>query len=137
MGVRRLGAERALVADRIRDFRVKTASPRSRPGELSGGNQQKLLIARWMHERAKVLLLDEPTRGVDIGAKAEIYRLIHQAAAAGAAVVLVSSEMPELLALSDRVLVMGDGRVKGELVGEQMTQAGVLTLATSEDAPAA
>ncbi|MEZ6242335.1 MAG: sugar ABC transporter ATP-binding protein [Phycisphaerales bacterium] len=137
MGVRRLGEERLMVGERIKDFRVKTASSRSLPGELSGGNQQKLLIARWMHENAKVLLLDEPTRGVDIGAKSEIYKLIHQAAARGAAVVLVSSEMPELLALSDRVLVMGEGRVKGELVGEQMTQSGVLTLATSEDAPAA
>ncbi len=137
MGVRRLGAERELVAERISNFRVKTASPRSQPGELSGGNQQKLLIARWMHGNAKVLLLDEPTRGVDIGAKSEIYKLIHQAANNGAAVVLVSSEMPELLALSDRILVMGEGEVRGELTGDGMTQSAILTLATREGAAAA
>ncbi len=133
-GVRRIGAEREMVTTRIEDFRVKAASARSLPGELSGGNQQKLLIARWMHENAKVLLLDEPTRGVDIGAKSEIYKLIHKAAAGGAAVVLVSSEMPELLALSDRVLVMGEGEVRGELTGEAMTQSNILTLATRDGA---
>lgn len=132
LGVRDHGQERRLISDRFVDFRVKAASPESLPGELSGGNQQKLLIARWMGKNTKVLLLDEPTRGIDVGTKAEIYKLVRAAADAGAAVLLVSSEMPELLALSDRILVMGDGRITGELDGEKMTQANILKLATVE-----
>ncbi len=133
-GVRSMHQERTLVRSRLDEFHVKTASTASLPGELSGGNQQKLLISRWMHADSRVLLLDEPTRGIDIGAKAEIYRLIQNAAARGDALLLVSSEMPELLALSDRILVMGEGRVRGELSGDEMTQTNILTLATKEDA---
>ncbi|MBN8596707.1 MAG: sugar ABC transporter ATP-binding protein [Planctomycetes bacterium] len=132
LGVRDRGEERKLISDRFVDFRVKAASPESLPGELSGGNQQKLLIARWMGKNTKVLLLDEPTRGIDVGTKAEIYKLVRAAADAGAAVLLVSSEMPELLALSDRILVMSEGRITGELEGEKMTQANILKLATVE-----
>jgi ABC-type sugar transport system ATPase subunit len=87
-----------------------------------------------MRDGAKVLLLDEPTRGIDIGTKAEVYRLVQEAAAAGLAVLLVSSEMPELLALSDRILVMSEGRIQGELAGADMTQKNILTLATRESA---
>ncbi|HYE62052.1 MAG TPA: sugar ABC transporter ATP-binding protein [Phycisphaerales bacterium] len=133
MGVRSASREAALVGGRLSEFRVKAAATSSLPGELSGGNQQKLLIARWMGKQTKVLLLDEPTRGIDVGTKAEIYKAVRQAADAGAAVLLVSSEMPELLALSDRVLVMCGGRITGELAGEAMTQAGILRLATSDD----
>jgi len=118
----------------LRDFQVKTASPRSVPGELSGGNQQKLLLARWMGAETKVLLLDEPTRGIDVGTKAEVHRLISAAADGGAAVLLVSSEMPELLMLSDRVIVLCDGGLTGELTGDRMTQSEILRLATV-DAP--
>ncbi len=132
LGLRAMARERALVDQRLRDLQVKTASPASLPGELSGGNQQKLLIARWMGRDTRVLLLDEPTRGIDIGTKTEIYRLIRDAAARGAAVLLVSSEMPELIALSDRVLVMASGRITGELTGEAITQTNILTLATRE-----
>jgi ribose transport system ATP-binding protein len=133
LGIRAAAAERTLVGERMQEFRVKAASTASLPGELSGGNQQKLLIARWMGRDTKVLLLDEPTRGIDVGTKAEIYRLVRAAADAGAAVLLVSSEMPELLALSDRILVMCDGRISGELRGDQMTQANILRLATAND----
>jgi ABC-type sugar transport system ATPase subunit len=137
LGLRSAGREQEVVQGRLGEFRVKTASRASLPGELSGGNQQKLLIARWMGPRTKVLLLDEPTRGIDVGTKSEVYRLVRKAAAAGAAVLLVSSEMPELLALSDRVLVMAGGRVTGELRGEEMTQANILRLATREETAAA
>jgi len=89
-----------------------------------------------MTQDTKVLLLDEPTRGIDVGTKAEIYKLIRQAADDGLAILLVSSEMPELLALSDRILVMGDGQIKGELTENQMTQTNILTLATKEKAHA-
>jgi ribose transport system ATP-binding protein len=129
-GLRKVPREVELVAGRVKRFQIKTASQASLPGELSGGNQQKLLIARWMGEGTKVLLLDEPTRGIDVGTKVEIYKLVRQAADAGLAVLLVSSEMPELLALSDRIVVMCDGRLTGELTGEAMTQENILKLAT-------
>jgi len=133
LGMRNLEDELQRVQSRVDRFQIKTASLReTKPGELSGGNQQKLLIARWMSDRTKVLLLDEPTRGIDVGTKAEIYKLINEAADQGLAILLVSSEMPELLALSDRILVMGEGGIKGELRGDQMTQTNILTLATDE-----
>ena len=139
LGIRRGGAERSLVAGRIVDFKVKTASPWALPNSLSGGNQQKLLIARWMSPDTKVLLLDEPTRGIDVGTKNEVYRLVRAAADRGAAVLLVSSEMPELLAMSDRVLVMCAGRLTGELPGSvihgdaKKAQEEILRLATLDD----
>ena len=132
-GIRALGGERKLVESKINEFRVKAASQKSLPGELSGGNQQKLLIARWMGGTTRVLLLDEPTRGIDVGTKDEVYKLVRAAAAEGTAVLLVSSEMPELLALSDRILVMCEGRITGELNGDSMTQENILRLATVND----
>ncbi len=129
-GVRRLGKERVAVAERVAEFQIKAASPKSPPGSLSGGNQQKLLIARWMTRDTRVLLLDEPTRGIDVGTKAEVYRLVREAAERGVAVLLITSEMPELLAMSDRILVMCAGRIAGELRGKEMTQANILKLAT-------
>ena len=131
-GLRRRRAEMALVDEQIKAFQVKSASTSSRPGELSGGNQQKLLIARWMVKETKVLLLDEPTRGIDVGTKAEVYKLVRDAVDKGLAVLLVSSEMPELLALSDRIMVLADGVCTGTLEGDEMTQTNVLTLATRE-----
>jgi ABC-type sugar transport system ATPase subunit len=136
-GLRSLSAERRTVAERMEKFRVKAASAASLPGELSGGNQQKLLIARWMHARTKVLLLDEPTRGIDVGTKSEVYRLVFAAADAGLAVLLVSSEMPELLALSDRVVVLSEGVLTGELQGDAMTQENILRMATLSSSSAA
>jgi rhamnose transport system ATP-binding protein len=129
-GLRRRAAERRLARERVGEFQIKTASLRTPPGALSGGNQQKVLISRWMTPDVKVLLLDEPTRGIDVGTKAEIYRLIRAAAQRGAAVLLVSSEMPELLALSDRIAVLCEGRLAGVLSGEGLTQANILRLAT-------
>jgi ABC-type sugar transport system ATPase subunit len=134
LGIRSAGSERSLVMERLKRLQVKTASPKSLPGELSGGNQQKLLIARWLDKKTKVLLLDEPTRGIDVGTKAEIYRLVRQAANDGLAVVLVSSEMPELLLMSDRIAVLCEGELTGELggAGDAMTQENILRLATAK-----
>lgn len=95
-------------------------------GTLSGGNQQKALFGKWVMTRPKVLLMEEPTRGVDVGAKTEIYRIINELTEQGVAVVLVSSDLPELIAMSDRVLVMRAGRVTAELTGEHITQQAVL-----------
>jgi len=134
LGLRGVAREARAVGERLARFRVKAASARSLPGELSGGNQQKLLLARWLDEGTRVLLLDEPTRGIDVGTKSEIYRLIFEAADAGLAVLLVSSEMPELLALADRVLVLCEGELTGELAGDQMTQENILRLATIKHA---
>ena len=131
-GLRRESEEKQVVSEKIKTFRVKTATTKSSPGQLSGGNQQKLLIARWMGHETKVLLLDEPTRGIDVGTKVEVYKLIREAVDRGLAVVLVSSEMPELLALSDRIMVLADGVCTGTLEGKDMTQTNILTLATRE-----
>jgi ribose transport system ATP-binding protein len=136
-GLRNLSAERDYTGTRLKSFQVKTASPASVPGSLSGGNQQKLLIARWMGPQTKVLLLDEPTRGIDVGTKAQIYQLVREAAQSGTAVLLVSSEMPELLALSDRLVVLCEGRVTGELTDDRMTQENILRLATVDSQVAA
>ncbi len=129
-GIRRPGFEAKLAQQRMTEFQIKAAGLDALPGSLSGGNQQKLLIARWMTDSTRVLLLDEPTRGIDVGTKAEIYKLIRAAADRGVAVLLVTSEMPELLLLSDRILVMCNGSIAGELQGDDMTQTNILKLAT-------
>ena len=102
----------------MRDLRIKARSPRQPVGELSGGNQQKVVLAKMLARNPRVLLMDEPTRGIDVGTKAEIYRLIRQLAAQGTAVVAVSSELPELIGMSDRILIMHEGRVSGQVAAE-------------------
>ena len=109
---------------------IRVSSPLIRVGNLSGGNQQKVLLARWLERKGRVFLLDEPTRGVDVGAKEEIYLLLRKLAAEGNAILLISSELPEVLALSDRILVMHEGQIKGEIkdVGNA-TQEQIMELA--------
>ncbi len=117
----------------VRAMRVRTASLQSRAGGLSGGNQQKLLLARWLEIKPKVLFLDEPTRGVDVGAKAEIYALIRKLTEAGMAVLFISSELPEIVGVCDRVLVMREGEITGEVgrgTGVEITQKNIMTFAT-------
>lgn len=114
----------------IRSLRVKTPSQETKIRSLSGGNQQKVILGRWLLTKPQVLLLDEPTRGIDVGAKYEIYQLILNLAAEGKAVLMVSSEMPELLGLSDRILVMSGGRLAGEVVTAETSQEEIMTLAT-------
>jgi ribose transport system ATP-binding protein len=119
-------AERNEAAGHLRDLRTTPSGPDRLISELSGGNQQKVVLARWLLRRCRVLLLDEPTRGVDIGAKAEIYRVIRTLAGAGMAVVIVSSELAELVGLCDRIVVMADGRVAATLDGPGATEAEIL-----------
>ncbi|ASR34960.1 sugar ABC transporter ATP-binding protein [Prauserella marina] len=107
---------------------LRPADPRRIVRTLSGGNQQKAVVARWLVHGCKVLLLDEPTRGVDVGARAELYRLIHELAESGVAIVLVSSEIPEVLGLSDRVLVLRDGKVLADRRASELSEAGVLDM---------
>ncbi|WP_199430595.1 sugar ABC transporter ATP-binding protein [Qaidamihabitans albus] len=107
---------------------LRPADPRRIAGTLSGGNQQKVVVARWLVHGCRVLLLDEPTRGVDVGARAELYRLIHELAATGVAIVLVSSEIPEVLGLADRVLVLREGEVLADRPAGELSEADVLDM---------
>ncbi|ATU93622.1 sugar ABC transporter ATP-binding protein [Phyllobacterium zundukense] len=111
-------------------LRVKTPNMQETVENLSGGNQQKVLIGRWLLTNPKILILDEPTRGIDVGAKAEIHRLVSQLAKQGVAVIMISSEMPEVLGMSDRIMVMHEGRVTGFLDREEATQVKVMELAS-------
>ena len=121
----------------IADLRVKTANDRVAAQTLSGGNQQKLVIGKWLATNPKLLILDEPTRGVDVGAKAEIYKLIRSVAATGMAVLVISSDLPEVLLLSDRILVMRAGRISGQLHRHEATQEKILALAMPVTDPGA
>ncbi len=128
---RRLELE--IAADYVRRLRVKTPSLHQTIGKLSGGNQQKIVLARWLATKPKVLLLDEPTRGIDVGAKAEIYALIEALAREGIGILLISSELPEILRLSDRIVCMQHGRVTGELPSSEATEERVLQLCMASD----
>jgi ribose transport system ATP-binding protein len=118
--------------DMIQKLQLRPSNPQLVVQNLSGGNQQKVVLAKWLLLNPRVLLLDEPTRGVDVGAKEEIYHLIEQTAEAGAAVLFVSSEMPEVLGLADRLLVMHEGRITGELTRPEATEEAVMRLATGD-----
>jgi len=115
----------------VQKLRIKTPSLRQKVMFLSGGNQQKVLLARWLMKKLKVIILDEPTRGIDVGAKAEIHRLIDELAKVGLAVIVMTSEMPELLGVSDNIFVMSDGRITGEFEKRSATQENILAAAIS------
>jgi ribose transport system ATP-binding protein len=134
LGIRRR-AEDELHRTWINRLRIKTPSPKQNAGLLSGGNQQKVVYGKWLARGPRVLILDEPTRGVDVGAKSEIYSLIDELASRGIAVWMITSDMEELLGMSDRVLVMHEGRVAGELAGNRLTEEAVMQLATGGVAP--
>ena len=119
-----------IARDSIAKLNVKTPSLRTPINSLSGGNQQKALVARWLETFPTVLLLDEPTRGIDVGAKYEIYKIIEDLAQTGKCVVFISSEMPELIGMADRVMVMCEGRKTGELTGDDITEENIMKLAT-------
>ena len=114
----------------IATMRIKTPTRGTKIQTLSGGNQQKVILARWLLTKPEFLLLDEPTRGIDVGAKYEIYKLIIELASEGKSILMVSSEMPELLGICDRIIVMSDGRIAGELDAVKATQEQIMTLAT-------
>lgn len=114
----------------IKDLNVKTPSARTPINSLSGGNQQKALLARWLQTDPGILLLDEPTRGIDVGAKYEIYKIINELASSGKSIIVISSEMPELMGMADRIMVMCAGRLTGIVEGEEMTEQNIMRLAT-------
>jgi ABC-type sugar transport system ATPase subunit len=111
-------------------YDVRAASPEQPIGTLSGGNQQKALLGRWLGRDPSVIILDEPTRGVDVGAKAQIHAVIDRLAADGKGVLLISSDLPELIGMSDRILVMNRGQIAAELSGETKTEHNVLLAAS-------
>ena len=120
-----------VVDDSIKKLRIKTPNMKEHIANLSGGNQQKVIVARWLANDPDILIMDEPTRGIDVGAKHEIYEIMNDLAAQGKAIIMISSEMAELLGMSDRVYVMCDGKLRGEITEkEEMTQAKVMSYAT-------
>jgi ribose transport system ATP-binding protein len=129
-GLLNFSAERALAQDAIQRLNVRTPNDRKVVRLLSGGNQQKIVLGKWLALSPKLLLLDEPTRGIDVGAKQEIYRIMRQLAVEGVAILFVSSEMEEVLQLSDRALVMHEGRIAGMLDRNRLTEEAVMALAT-------
>ncbi|AWI32613.1 sugar ABC transporter ATP-binding protein [Streptomyces tirandamycinicus] len=124
-----LGRQREAAARIANRLGVRMVGPGQQARTLSGGNQQKVVIGKWLLADTRVLILDEPTRGIDVGAKVEIYRLVNELTAAGAAVLMISSDLPEVLGMSDRVLVMAQGRIAGELPAGEATQDAVMALA--------
>jgi ABC-type sugar transport system ATPase subunit len=128
LGWVRRGKERTIAADLMRQLDVRAKGVTQPVGELSGGNQQKVVLAKWLATTPKVLILDEPTRGVDVGAKEEIHKLIDGLAKQGLGILLISSDLPEILALSDRIIVIREGRIAGEVPGGSEAEA-VLQLA--------
>ena len=130
-GIRRSEEKaRSLARHFIDQMKIATPSDEQMVGNLSGGNQQKVLIAKWLAMKPRLLIVDEPTRGVDVGARSEIYRLLRELAADGVALLVVSSDLPEVLSLADRIVVMADGALAGELSGEGASEEAILGLAT-------
>ena len=132
-GIRRFGKEETRARQSFENLGIKSPSAKITVGALSGGNQQKVLLARLLEAKPKVIILDEPTRGVDVGAKSEIYRLIDGLAQQGIAIVMISSELPEIIGVSDRVLVMREGVIAGEISpkdGKAIEQEDIMRLST-------
>jgi len=114
----------------VEQLLIRTPSLEQKAKNLSGGNQQKLVIGKWLAKNADVLIFDEPTRGIDVGAKQEIYSLLNELASQGKSVIMISSELPEILRMSHRIVVMCEGRVTGELDYTEATQESIMQLAT-------
>lgn len=130
--VTNIGAETSTAEISLKELRIKANSVETIAGTLSGGNQQKVVLSKWLLTKPRILFLDEPTRGIDVGAKQEIYTQINQLAKSGLAIVLVSSELPEVLGLADRVIVLFEGKVTGEFTKEDATPEKVMTCATGQ-----
>jgi ABC-type sugar transport system ATPase subunit len=124
-------ARRHMVSEYVKTLSIRLASLDQEVLDLSGGNQQKVVIARWLALRPRILIVDEPTRGIDVGAKAEVHALMSQLAREGVAIVMISSELPEVMGMSDRMLVMREGRVVGEVMRDQATPEQVMTMMTT------
>ncbi|MEI7847919.1 MAG: ATP-binding cassette domain-containing protein, partial [Chloroflexota bacterium] len=121
----------AITADHyVQALSIKTPNIQQRTKNLSGGNQQKVIIAKWLTANTEILIFDEPTRGIDVGAKSEIYKLLNDLAQQGKSIIMISSELPEILRMSHRIIVMCEGRITGELDGANATQEKIMKFAT-------
>jgi ribose transport system ATP-binding protein len=125
--------EKKLANDLVNEFNISTPGVEQEIQYLSGGNQQKVILAKWMNINPSLLILDEPTRGIDVGAKAEIYKLMREMANKGTAILMISSELPEILGMSDRIIVMHEGGIMGELPPDKATEEKIMTLATGNN----
>ena len=126
-------AEKKVIDQYIKELNIITPSSEQKANNLSGGNQQKVVLAKWLCTQADVIIFDEPTRGIDVGAKKEIYSFMDNLTKQGKAIIMISSDMPELLRLSDRVIVMCEGHVTGELDISEATQETIMTYATKRE----
>ena len=131
LGIVNRKQEMDTVGKEIKDLAIKVSNVDNDAASLSGGNQQKVVIGKWLARDSKVVIFDEPTRGVDVAAKVEIYNIMNKLKQEGVAVMFVSSELPEVLGIADRIIVMCDGRVTGELMAKEATQEKVMKLATT------
>jgi ribose transport system ATP-binding protein len=136
LGAVDFGRTREAAEGQVRDLGIKTPSVRQRARNLSGGNQQKIVVGKWLLADTDILIFDEPTRGIDVGAKSEIYRLLNDLVREGKSVIMISSELPEILRMSHRVVVMCEGRITGILTAEEASQERIMTLATERPAAA-
>ena len=125
-------AEKNLADRTVEQLKVRAYSVEQMVGKLSGGNQQKVVVGKWLAARPRVLIMDEPTRGIDVGTKAEIHRLMSELAQQGMAVLMISSELPEILGMSDRILVMREGRIVAEFTRQEANQEKIVTAMMSE-----
>jgi ribose transport system ATP-binding protein len=129
-------ATRAAATQRVEELSIKTPSIAQKVRNLSGGTQQKVVLAKWLTAEAEILIFDEPTRGIDVGAKSEIYLLLNELAARGSSIIMISSELPEILRMSHRIIVMCEGRLTGELTAAEADQEKIMTLATQRESVA-
>jgi ribose transport system ATP-binding protein len=127
---------RSVAEQRVEELGIKTPSVRQKARNLSGGTQQKVVVAKWLTAETEILIFDEPTRGIDVGAKQEIYHLLNHLAAQGKSIIMISSELPEILRMSHRILVMCEGRLTGELSAAEADQEKIMTLATQRESVA-
>lgn len=116
--------------DITKKMNLKAPSLEAAVGQLSGGNQQKIVLSKWLLNDPKILILDEPTRGIDVGAKYEIYKIMNDLVKQGVGIIMISSELPEVMGMSDRILVMSEGRITGEFLREEATQENIMRCAT-------
>jgi len=123
--------EKKVIKDQIQKLRIKMNNPKQMVKSLSGGNQQKVVLAKWMMKEPKLLILDEPTRGIDVGAKAEIYKLMCEYVAKGNAIIMISSEMPEVMGMADRIMVLSNGKIGGELNRDEFVQEQIMHMAVA------
>ena len=127
--VLRRGAEAANARRYIKELSIRTPNERAKIRNLSGGNQQKVIISRWLSEKIELLVMDEPTRGIDVGARSQIYAILYDLAAAGKSVIVVSSDLPEVISVCDRIAVMREGEITGTLARDEATPEQLLRLA--------